>query len=408
MTLILEPRIRTADGPAVDAFERWRVSEMSVFFDSKQLHDADPRRWAEKLENGGGSSWIAADVCSRMSVTTTGDRVVRQTRQRFIYVPGVGRVIAMTTVMSRTSVAAGAVSRLGVFDDSDGVFLELDGTDAYVAVRKNTSTSRVPRASWDDPLDGSGPSGVNVDFTRAQILLIDMQWLGVGRVRLALDIDGRIVVFHTLKHANVVDSVYMANPNLPARYELVSTGAARVMDHICVSVANEGRLETIGLPGTADRGASLVSAIDPGTIVPLMAIRLRATHLNASIVPTSVTVMSTTNADYRLVLLINPTIAGTDPGATPGNWVAVDNTPVEKLLLRTTANGVSGGREIFSDYSAGGNGPASSIAQGEGFDRQLRLGADVDGNRDEFVLAAEVLSGTNHALTGKIGFMELS
>lgn len=50
----------------------------------------------------------------------------------------------------------------------------------------------VARSNWNDPLDGTGPSGCNVDFTKAQIFMMDQEWLGVGQVRMGVVIDGNI------------------------------------------------------------------------------------------------------------------------------------------------------------------------------------------------------------------------
>ena len=70
-----EPKTQTvpADGPHLDAFGRARVSETTTIFDSKQLHDKDPLRWAEKLTGAGASTHVPARVASELAVTSGTD-----------------------------------------------------------------------------------------------------------------------------------------------------------------------------------------------------------------------------------------------------------------------------------------------------------------------------------------------
>ena len=107
------------------------------------------------------------------------------------------------------------------------------------------------------------PSGLTLDLTKTHILVIDFQWLGVGRVRVGFDIGGVIVYVHEFNHANIQTVPYMATPNLPARAGMTSTTAASTtMRFICASVLSEGGQPDIAgvamatnVAGTATSGA---------------------------------------------------------------------------------------------------------------------------------------------------------
>ncbi len=45
-------------------------------------------------------------------------------------------------------------------------------------------------------MDGTGPSGAVLDITKAQILFMDIEWLGEGTVRLGFVIDGKFILSH--------------------------------------------------------------------------------------------------------------------------------------------------------------------------------------------------------------------
>jgi hypothetical protein len=402
-----EPKTQTvpADGPHLDAFGRVRFSEPTTIFDSKQLHDNDPLRWAEKLTGAGASAHVPARVASELAVTSGTDSAVRQTRQRFVYQPGRSLLVMMTGVMARTTAAAGATTSLGLFDDTDGLFFELADTTLNVVRRSGgVDVERVPQATWNiDPMDGTGPSGITLDPTKAQIFVLDLQWLGVGRVRMCVNIGGITIGVHEFKHANVLDLVYILNPNLPVRYELVSTGGARTMDHICVSVSGEGVVSPAGVAKSLDRGIATITAASAGDFVPLVSMRLKSTHINAAVLPISINVLSPSAAVFLWRLVLNPTIAGADAVS----WVGVGDSAVEYDITRDNTNLVSAGTVIASDYGGGGPSANAPSAPGQNLDLQMRLGADIDDVRDEYVLCAAPITGTNETLIGKIGFREL-
>jgi hypothetical protein len=66
--------------------------------------------------------------------------------------------------------------------------------------------TRVAQADWNqDPLDGTGPSGLTLDSSKAQILYMDIEWLGLGTVRTGFIINGAFVPCHNFDHANLCD-----------------------------------------------------------------------------------------------------------------------------------------------------------------------------------------------------------
>src|SRR5512139_1254224 len=124
----------------------------------------------------------------------------------------------------------------------------------------------IAQAAWNlDKLDGTGDSGITLDLSKSQILVIDFQWLGVGRVRVGFDIDGTVIYAHEFLHANSVTDVYMQTATLPIRAEL-TTGASETaaMSFVCASVVSEGGQDDVQgytfateFTGTAGNGAQV-------------------------------------------------------------------------------------------------------------------------------------------------------
>jgi hypothetical protein len=85
-----------------------------------------------------------------------------------------------------------------------------------------TIDQKVPQSQWNiDRMDGTGPSGYNVDLTKMQMLYIDYSWYGAGFVRFGMRAsDGSVQYCHKMINNNVNYMAYMRSGNLPGRYEV--------------------------------------------------------------------------------------------------------------------------------------------------------------------------------------------
>jgi hypothetical protein len=283
MSGLIPPLITTTpnDGANLDAFSRARISEPFAVWDNKNIHHENPDLWQARVGVAGVISHIPTESSVGLTVgTASGDFAIRQTSRYHAYVPGKSQLIIMTGILSPAQ--TGLVQRVGLFDDLNGLFFEHDGTDMGVVIRSDTSgaavDSRVSESAWNiDKLDGTGPSGVTVDWTKSHIFIVDYQWLGVGRVRFGFDLDGVIFYVHEVLHANTLDKVYMSTPTLPIRYEIrnsaITTGGT--LKEICSSVVSEGGYT---LPGIEHSRSNAITALIAVTARrPIFAIRLKNT-----------------------------------------------------------------------------------------------------------------------------------
>ena len=379
-----------------DTFGRFRTSQPVTIFDSKQLYDDLPLLYDDQEVSGGGTtsthSPARASVAMGVSASTAGKRV-RQTFRRFNYQPGKSQLAFFTAVLGDGG--DGIAARVGLFDDSDGAFFYIDGDTVGVGIRSSVSGSPVDtlvtQEEWAiDNLDGSGAArGRNnslykLDPSKAQILVIDYEWLGVGFVRFGFVIDGNIIYVHQMNHANIIDSVYMSTPNLPVRYEIENdgTGGAATLEHICTTVISEGGQESTGITYYVSTEGTHLDANAVDTLYAGVGLRLKSTHLSATVIPEYVSVLTETSDDVEWCLVMNPTVAGTFA------FVDQANAPVQ-VALGATANTVTGGTKIAGGWLAAGN---TAGAVTESLDTELLLGSAIDGTPDELVLCIRPLS----------------
>ena len=365
-------RASFSDTMAVDAFQRLRVSNPITLFDSRQFTGDNSLLWENSTPVGTAS--VSAQT-ARSSVyltnggTASGAKIVRQSRYNFLYQAGRSFAVFQTFVLGTAT--SNVRKRVGFFNEDraghgDGIFLEQNGSNGeYLTLRTSTSgtasdANKVARSAWFDRFDGLGgktnPSGINLDFSKTQIMVIDLQYLGVGRVRVAFDVDGILFPAYEFKNANVQTVAYMKTPNLNLRYEIENTGVAGGtvnLEHICAAVMVEGGVDpgSRGLPWAGP--ATAIAGVGVTTRRPILSVRAK-TLINSirnrgHIFPRAIELLVQTNSAY-IELVLNGTLTG---GA--GAWT--DLSATQSLVeYNTDRTGISGGRVIRAFYCAPGTG----------------------------------------------------
>ena len=161
--------------------------------------------------------------------------------------PGKSQLILSSFVFFKYT--PGIIKRTGYFDDSDGIFLEQGKTGVlYFVIRTYTSgTAKETKIAQED-WNGDALKTWKIDLDKTQLLWIDFQWLGVGRVRCGFFHDDDYILCHTFYNSDNLNKVYMANSNLPTRCEIVndSSTSGSFMNQICSTVASEGGYSEAG------------------------------------------------------------------------------------------------------------------------------------------------------------------
>ena len=425
----MPPVVLSPIGGMFDAFGRLRVSTPFTLFSSKMLYDKQAHLWDDQQVSG--ASTTSTFNTNQSSVTLLADsgvvgRRVRQTFRRFVYQSGKSQLTMMTGCLVKTGAGLAALTRrVGYYDDQNGFFFQIVGSTPSLGLRTYTSGSAVdsliaqgqgavaPYAylgksslnqGWNiDNMDGSGPSQVRLDFTQAQLFIIDFQWLSEGSIRFGFDVYGQIYYCHQINIANQQQLVSITNPNLPLRYEIISdgTGVGGVtgsMTQVCSSVHSEAGLEDIGYPFSFDMGATSVTTGNDTNIYALIALQLQSGKFGASLEFDTFSLISTTaNATYRLMLILNPTsVAGA--ALTYG---AITNSSFQAAVGVAT-NLVTGGTVLSSTYVAA-NKSQSVLGQ---IERTYSLGSTIAGVSDTLLVAVQPVPASANVTWASINWGE--
>ena len=288
-----------------DAFGRLRVSNPLTLFDSSHRY-RDNNLWTSLVVGSGSTVGFVTTqglVDLTVGIGSTAS-VQRETTKVFSYQPGKSLLVMNTFVMNTPK--TNLRQRVGYFGVDNGIYFEVDGTNINFVERSIVSgivsETRIPQSSWDhDKLDGTGPSGYNLDVTKGQILWTDIEWLGLGTVRVGFVIDGNFVECHTFDHANLVQSTYITTGSLPIRYEIANTGPTSgisTMKQICSTVISEGGYELRGLQQAVGTPiTSPVTLTTAGTYYNVVSIRLKSSpdRLDAIVILTALSLLGVTN-----------------------------------------------------------------------------------------------------------------
>ena len=261
--------VRFAEGqPILSGFGSLKNTQqraLGVYEASLDTYDA---LFTVDTATGGTNTYDTVGSSNVLAVNgTSGSRVTRTTNRYHYYNPGSSNLINQTIACGDTG-KTGNSRRWGAFDDGDGLYFELAGTVLGAVIRSSTSGSishnRVNRADWNgDKLDGTGPSGYNIDLTKINLYWIDYQWLGAGRVRFGIyEPSGARLVCHSFANAGAFNLPYMRTGTLPLRTENVNTGTAGAsseLREVCMAAYTEGDFKDYAFWRGADMEANNVT-----------------------------------------------------------------------------------------------------------------------------------------------------
>ena len=391
-----------------DSFGRPRISAPKTFFNSDFEYDANPL-WFVSSVVGTGSAVKTSGVSSltlSTGGTASGAGVAYQTKQYFRYEPGKGRFFIFSGLVGAQT--SNVRSRVGNFDSNNGVFFEMDGTlGASVNQRTNTSgspvDSKVVQSLWNlDKFDGTGPSGITLDFSKTQLFWCDYQWMGAGHTRFGFFVNGFMMACHENYNDNIRTVPFTNTACLPMRMEIFNTGVAAGASTCvwtCCSLINEGSPERAPsyIQFTADNGSTLV-AVANGTLKPILSIQPKLTFAGITnrvrILLKQVSIQSFTQPVYwRLVY--NGTLTG-------ASFASVDTNSVVNKDIAATA--LSGGTVVASGYATA---PSAGVTTEDLQEIVLPFTVSIDGSAADTYTLMVAGAGAAASVCGGFEFIEL-
>ena len=202
------------------AFGDLRTAELSPIFQQSFEYTVDNTALLTNVIANGGTVTQADAMAVVTSSTTTASSAEFRSVRHAKYRSGLGGLSRFTAIF--TAGVAGTEQYIGLTSVvgssaafKDGYMIGFDGDTFGFHRFQNDVKISVAQSAWDDPLDGTGASGMTLDPTKLNVWSIRFQYLGGGAITLQVEDDstGALVTVHTVLYANLntVPSVY--NPN---------------------------------------------------------------------------------------------------------------------------------------------------------------------------------------------------
>lgn len=358
------------------------ITMMQTAFAEQQVTELSPQ-WQQSFEYtvsntdlntntvSGSSTVTQANGMAIISTgTTTGSESRLRSTHHARYKAGFGGIARFSAKFSTP--VAGTWQIAGLVDEHgstaefvNGYTVGYHGTEFAIMRFQNDVLFEVLRADWDDPLDGTGPSGVvysDTELANLCVFYIQYQYLGAGPQYYYVEnpATGVPFKFHTVPYSGLYATPSVHNPNFHMSF-YADNGATT--SNVSVSTASygyfvEGRTELVEFHQPQNSTSTITKAAVT-TEVAIVTIRNKATYagkvnyidiilerIGASIEASAANNLGT------IRVVENATLGGTPAW----NDIHATNSIVEFDIAGTT---VTGGKELFSVELAGKNDKAN-------------------------------------------------
>lgn len=335
-----------------DIFNRLRVSEPYTVLDIKHLYTFNTLQMDQYTTGLASITHNANASTVTLEVSGTGKAII-QSRLYTQYQPGKSLLIYTSGILNNSTNANTVTTQIGYFDENNGGFFQYVNGITSICLRSKASglviDTVIPQSLWNiDKMDGSGISRITLDWTKCLIFIINIAWLGVGQVIFSIVYGGVFYPVHKIWNT-VLTTTYIGIPNLPIRYEIVSTDGSGSLLSICASVLSEGGYTMQGYSFSVGLGTAKTVT---STETYLFSVRLKDLRRNIiKLLSGSFLSASTGDMIFRVYTVLSPTTIPINGGVL--TWTSVNtNSALEYNINGTSAtltNAILLYQEFISD-----------------------------------------------------------
>lgn len=345
------------------AFGDLRTAEMTPQFQGSFEYTVDNTELNVNTVANTGTVTQNDAKCVVGTGTTTASTARFRSNRHAKYRAGFGGLARFTAMF--TSGIAGTTQYIGILDETgssaafkNGFAIGYDGESFGFHRFQNDTKTSVNIEDWDDPLDGTGATGMTIDLTKLNVWGIRYQYLGAGAIELLCEdsATGDLEIVHTILYANKNTEPSTHNPNY--HFIMDARNGATTSDVIIQSSSYsyfvEGQTKHFELH-QPQQSSGIKSKTTVTTEVAIFTIRSKSTYAGKTnfidsileLLSASIEAASANNLG-RIRLVKNATLGGSPSYSD----ISTSNSVME---IDTAGTTVTGGKEILSVPLAGKN-----------------------------------------------------
>jgi hypothetical protein len=204
---------------SLTAFGDLRVAELSPLLQFSFEYTVKNTELTTRSLNNGGTVEQSYGMAVAATSTTTGSKAKMTCHQHVRYKAGLGGLMRFTALF--TTGVAGTSQWMGLLGSSgtnsdflNGYAVGYNGANFGIVRFSDDVTNFTALSACDDPLDGTGMSGMTLDPTKLNVFFIQYQYLGAGAISFfAEKQDGTMTKFHTIQYAGLNTQPSVMSPN---------------------------------------------------------------------------------------------------------------------------------------------------------------------------------------------------
>ncbi len=205
----------------------------------------------------------------------------------------------------------------GVGTDLDGFFFELRDNVFGILYKNNSLVTSIPQSDWNvDKMDGSGSSGIILNYNNGNIYKIQYQQLEFGNVDFFIEssITGEPVLVHRIMYANANTDPSLSNPGLQLMAQVTSSGGITQLDISSMSLFIDGDVNPsyLGIRNSISSNINVAG----GTTSNILTIQDSATYSSIAnqlmVIPDQLSLFNSSEngEDAIFSLYLNPLVGG--------------------------------------------------------------------------------------------------
>lgn len=341
----IDPEIKAGILENLGPFGQSRTVEYTPLIELKSIYGTSILRDKVILTGAASLDETGPEIILNANGATA--RVNSAERGRYlsgsIGVAGLGtRIVALPS-------QSGDYAEWGYFNDNNGFGFGVDLDGVYIWVQRGGAiVEKTYQQDWNvDKLDGTGPSGANIDLEDGNVFQLPFLWYGYGSIRFEIierqTLYDRKISAHS---SSFRGSVSVNDPNLPISVRCAGN----------CSIAIGGR--QYGVYGRYEPSRRIVSDVRINrsvstAFVPLVSFRDKGgTFESVSIKLQGLDIL--TEEDLVISIRINSTLTGADFRDPPDHTETATEYDI-------SATAITGGEQIFLDLAAGAVGATSTL-----------------------------------------------
>lgn len=381
----------------IDAFGRLKISNASTLVDMRVYKygiASNPQIIVTK------STGTYTGTVSNSTVNLSGTGIgsyVSQSRKYCIFGGNKGIEVIAVGAMNNGGVnTSTCYSRIGYFDGNDGWFFEFNsvaGISINVKSSITSTTGIIPRSLWNvDRMDGTGPSGINLNFAGRQSFVIQVSNI----INFGFQVNGTTYYCHVITPlAPVVSIPPVASLNLPIRYEISGLGvgdSGSMLQGAAVAMAWAG-FEQIGRPFSAN--TSVTGVVMSDTEFPILAITGNVNYIHQNILPMCFSSMYVSTTVDTVLIKLRLYMDGNQITTGTTVWTDVNTQSCMKYSHGTNILGVgtlttTNSNVVYSCYLQ--KGTVGSVDLKSVFNSLVQLTSNVDNISDVLLITGQASS----------------